>query len=93
MKQTKPTPLSREGSFEKIVNAKTAEHRKEKADQTAAWLTRTLLIMVVLVAILLLNLLLWFLNIIPDGPSSLVSKVITCVVSFLAGRIYEKLGK
>ena len=44
----------------------------------------------VLVAVLLLNLLLWSLNVIPAGPSSIVSKVITCVVSFLAGRIFEK---
>ena len=90
MTQIKPTPLSIEGSFEKVVNAKTAERRKEKRDMTAAWLKRTFLTMVVLVAVLLLNLLLWSLNVIPAGPSSIVSKVITCVVSFLAGRIFEK---
>ena len=93
MTQIKPTPLSIEGSFEKVVNAKTAERRKEKRDMTAAWLNRTFLTMVVLVAVLLLNLLLWSLNVIPSGPSSIVSKVITCVVSFLAGRIFEKTNK
>lgn len=93
MKLTKPTPLSREGSFEKIVNAKTAERRKEKEHNAAAWLNKTFLTMVVLVLVLLLNLLLWSLKVIPDGLSSLVSKVITCVVAFLAGRVYEKLGK
>ena len=91
MKSIKPTPLSTEGSFEKIVNAKTAERRKEKANKTAAWLNRTFLTMVVLALVLLLNLLLWSLKVIPDGLSSLVSKVITCVVSFLAGRIYERV--
>lgn len=93
MRIVKTTPLSEDGSFENIVNARTAERRREKEHNAAAWLNRTFLTMVVLALVLLLNLLLWSLKVIPDGLSSLVSKVITCVVSFLAGRIWEVLKR
>lgn len=66
---------------------------RRKRTETAAWLNRTFLAMVILVEILLLILLLWQLKVIPDGPSSLVSKVITCAVSFLAGRTWEVLKR
>ena len=80
-----PIPLSEGGSFEKIVNDG-ATQRRAAFNQ---WLTKTLRTIVFLLAILLVNLILWLFRVIPSVPSIYVSEIVTCIVSFLVGRIWE----
>ena len=86
---TKGTPLSEDGSFEGIVNAGTAKHRRRAQCQAKNSLWKMLLLAVAE----LINLLLWALGAVTTVPSILVSEVITCVMSFLAGRIWEALRR
>ena len=51
---------------------------------------RALLVIVALLGVELVNLTLWQLGAIPSVPSIFVSEIITCVVSFLAGRVWEQ---
>ena len=51
------------------------------------------MVIVALLAAELVNLTLWQLGSIPSVPSIFVSEVMTCMVSFLVGRIYEKFCK
>lgn len=82
-------PLSEEGSFEQIVNAGTSISRNLKK----VWFVKTFRTVVVLMALLLINILLWLFGAIPSVPSVYVSEILTCSISFLAGRIYEKFSK
>ena len=86
MNRTQFTPLSAEGSFEKIVNEGTSAARQKKR----VWLNKTFRIIVVLMAVFLVNILLWLFRVIPSVPSMYVSEILTCAISFLAGRVYEK---
>ena len=52
-----------------------------------------LLLIVALLGVELVNLTLWQLGVIPSVPSIFVSQVLTCVVSFLAGRVYGVFNK
>lgn len=79
-----PQPLSENGSFENIVNAGTSVSRNRKK----VWLIKTFRIIVVLMAAFLTNILLWLFQVIPSVPSVYVSEILTCVISFFAGRIY-----
>ena len=54
---------------------------------------KVLLLIVALLGVELVNLTLWQLGVIPSVPSIFASQVLTCVVSFLAGRVYEKFSK
>lgn len=89
MKYAKPVPLSTDGSFEQIVNAGTSFSRKMKK----VWFAKTLRTLVVLMAVLLANILLWLFQVIPSIPSVYVAEILTCAISFLVGRIYEKFSR
>lgn len=82
-------PLSENGSFEKVVNARTAVRKQSRQ----AWFTKSFRILVVLLSILLINIVLWLFQVIPSIPSIYVSEILTCAISFIAGRIYEKCYK
>ena len=82
---TKNTPLSMDGSYEQIVNSGTRARRS----LTSKWVGKILKTIVMLLAVLLVNILLWLFNVIPSVPSIYVSEIITCAVAFLAGRLYE----
>lgn len=83
MKQTKPKPYSEIGRYEATGSV----------PKKLPWYRRTLLVIVALLAAELVNLTLWQLGTIPSVPSIFVSEVMTCMVSFLVGRIYEKFCK
>ena len=85
MKNANPTPLTEHGSFESIVNAGTQERQKS----TFKWVRRMLLTIVFLLAALLVNLILWLLNMIPTFVTIMISEVFTCVAAFIAGRLWE----
>ena len=89
MKCANPMPLSTEGSFEQIVNKGTSASRRIKKE----WLIKTVRVIVVMLAIFLINVLLWVFRVMPSVPSIYVSEILTCAISFLAGRIYEKFCK
>lgn len=79
------TPLSLDGSFERIVNAGTTQKRKA----INKWVKRTLTTILVLLSLELINIILWLCNVIPSIPSVYISEIVTCVVAFLAGRVFE----
>ena len=79
------TPLSLDGSFENVVNAGTTQKRKA----INKWVKRTLTTVLVLLSLELINIILWLCNVIPSIPSVYISEIVTCVVAFLAGRIFE----
>lgn len=54
---------------------------------------KVLLLIVALLGVELVNLTLWQLGMIPSVPSIFLSQVLTCVVSFLAGRVYGMFNK
>ena len=89
MKSMQQIPLSVEGSFEHVVNQGTSAARQKNQ----VWLNKTFRTIVVLMAVLLINILLWLFRVIPSVPSVYVSEILTCGISFLAGRIYEKFCK
>ena len=89
MKCANPMPLSTEGSFEQIVNSGTRVSRQLKK----VWFAKTFRTIVLLMAVLLVNILLWLFRVIPSVPSVYVSEMLTCGISFLVGRIYEKFSK
>lgn len=82
-------PLSVEGSFEHVVNQGTSAARQKKQ----VWLNKIFRIIVVLMTAFLVNILLWLFRVIPSVPSVYVSEILTCAISFLAGRVYEKFCK
>ncbi len=53
----------------------------------------TLLVVVVLLGLEFINLTLWQLGAIPSVQSVFVSEIMTCVISFFVGRVYEKFCK
>lgn len=83
------TPLSEDGTFERIVNEKTAQQRAIRR----RWFNNTTRAIVVMLSLFLLNLILWVCGAIPSVSSVCVTVTLTCVISFLAGRIYEKFCK
>lgn len=85
----KKTPLSEDGSFEKIVNAGTEESRR----RTGVWVHNTFRTIVILFGIWLVSLLLCAVGVIPKLAAVMISEVITCVVSFLAGRLFQNAFK
>lgn len=89
MKCANPMLLSTEGSFEQIVNKGTSASRRIKKE----WLIKTVRVIVVMLAIFLINVLLWVFRVMPSVPSIYVSEILTCAISFLAGRIYERFFK
>lgn len=89
MKTMQQMPLSVEGSFEQIVNRGTSAARQAKQ----IWFNKTFRTVVVLMALFLANILLWLCRVIPSVPSVYVSVILTCAISFLAGRVYEKFCK
>ena len=94
MKHAKHTLLSEEGSFEKIVNSRVAaRERKAKARYILRLLLRVkpLWAMFLLAVVELFNLLIWAFGGIDTVPSVMVSEVITCAMSFLAGRVFGRV--
>lgn len=89
MKKNNPRPLNVYDDFESIVNARTRERR----EQAGEWITKQLKTLVFLLSVFLLNLILWLAGVIPTAPSILLSEVLTCVVSFIGGRLWEALRK
>ena len=85
----KNTPLSEDGSFEKIVNAGTEEFRQQKR----VWVNKTFRAIVILFGGWLVSLLLCAMGVISNLAAVMVSEVITCVTSFLAGRLWEQVFK
>ncbi len=85
MKRMKPIPLSNEGSYEAIVNAKTAQNRKQSHQR----ISKMLFALVILVVALSINLILWAANAIPAEPSIWISEIISCTVCFIGGRVWE----
>ena len=83
------TPLSEDGSFEKIVNAGTEEYRR----QAKVWVNKTFRAIVILFGVELITLLLCAMGVMPNLATVMVSEVITCVVSVLAGRLWEQAFK
>ena len=83
------TPLSLDGSFEGIVNAGAQASR----NQTAAWIRKSLKTIVICMAIIFVTVLLLAFQVIPAILSVYVFVVLTCVIGFVSGRIYEKLYK
>ena len=86
MKQAKLKSYGDVGRYE--ANGKTGSVPGKKMCCRAV-----LLLIVALLSVELVNLTLWQLGVIPSVPSIFVSQVLTCVVSFLAGRVYEKFSK
>ena len=82
-------PLSEDGSFEQIVNAGTRRHRNE----TAFWANKVFTAIIVMFSLWLVSLVLCATGKIPKLTAVMISEVITCVVSFLAGRLFEKAFK
>lgn len=85
----KKTPLSVDGSFEKIVNAGTEGFRQQKR----VWVNKTFRMIVVLFGLELITLLLCAMSVIPNLSTVMVSEIITCVASFLGGRLWEQAFK
>lgn len=85
----KSIPLSEDGSFEKIVNAGTQRHRTEKV----FWTNKVFKAIVVLFSIWLVSLVLCATGTIGKLAAVMISEAITCAVSFLAGRLWEKAFK
>lgn len=83
------TPLSLDGSFEKIVNSGTS--RKRAA--TNRWIRKTIETIVILLGIELFSLILFLFKAISSVPTVYISVIVFCCVAFLAGRIYEKCTK
>lgn len=84
-----PQPLSENGSFEKIVNHSTAAARAKQA----AWVRKRFRMIVVLLAAFLVNLILWLAGVVPSVLSVYITEILSVIVSFCAGRIYEKFCK
>ena len=89
MKNNNPKPLNEYDDYESIVNARTRERR----EQAGEWITKQLKTLVFLLSVFLLNLILWLVDVIPAAPSILLSEVLTWVVSFIGGRLWEVLRK
>lgn len=89
MKKTNPTPLSTEGSFESIVNAGTHERRRQEHKRVR----KMLVTIVVALAMILINMILWLLNAIQTVPSLWITGICTAVACFAAGRLYEICSK
>ena len=89
MKKNNPIPLNEYDDYESIVNTRTRERR----EQAGEWITKQLKTFVFLLSVFLLNLILWLVGVIPTAPSILLSEVLTCVVSFIGGRLWEALRK
>lgn len=87
METNVPQPLSENGSFESIVNSATRMARK----QSAMWIHKSLRTIVVMMALFLVNVLLWMLRLIPSIPAVYVAEILTCAGAFVAGRVYEKI--
>lgn len=85
----KSIPLSEDGSFEKIVNAVTQRNRTEKA----FWTNKVLKAIVALLSIWLVSLVLYAIGAINKLTAVMISEIITCVVSFLAGRLFQNAFK
>ena len=85
MKREQMKPLNLDDGFESIVNPKTAQRRNREGKKVRRWL----LDIVVLLSVILINLLLWVANVIPAVPSLWITGICVCVVSFLAGRLWE----
>lgn len=93
MKNHTVTPLSTEGSFEKIVNERTQKHRTSANRRVHAWLNKTLWSIVILLGAELINIILWLACVVPTRASMPVSIIICSIVSFLAGRLYTVLSR
>lgn len=85
MTKNNPKPLNIYDDFESIVNPRTRERR----EQAGEWITKQLKTLVFLLSVFLLNLILWLVGVIPSAPSILLSEVLTCVVSFIGGQLWE----
>lgn len=90
MKDTKPTPLSVEGSFESVVNSSGAEKTDKQKKRCVSNTFRAIAELAAVVAIVFL---LRKLGVLTIMQAVLVSEIITCVASFLAGRLWERAFK
>lgn len=85
----KSIPLSEDGSFEKIVNAGTEKYRRK----TSLWVNKAFKTIIAMFFVELVVLLLCNFRVISNLSAVMVSEVITCVVSFLGGRMFEQVFK
>lgn len=84
------TPLSTEGSFESVVNRSGTEKTGKQKRRRVCNIFRTIAELAAVVTIVLL---LCKLGILTIMQAVLISEIITCVVSFLAGRLWEQAFK
>ena len=84
------TPLSLDGSFENVVNSSGTEKTGKQKRQHFSNAFRTIVELAGIVAIVLL---LRMLGVLTTMQAVLISEVITCAMSFLAGYICAKAFK
>lgn len=89
MEIVKPTPLSENGSFERIVNTGTAKHRRRARMKQHSRICNALWQMTLLLVMQLVILLLYATGIIGGIATVVLSVVIACAVGVLAGRLRE----
>ena len=85
MNQSQMKPLNLNEGFESIVNAGTAKYRKA----TAKRILKKLRIAVILLAMILINIILWMFGVTPSVPSVIVTEILSCVASFIVGQLWE----
>ena len=84
------TLLSTEGSFESVVNRSGTEKTGKQKKRRVCNIFRAIAELVAVVAIVML---LCKLGILTTMQAILISEAITCVASFLAGRLWEQAFK
>lgn len=89
MKKQNMKPLDLNSGWEKVVNPKTAQRREEARQVVQKWLQ----IIYALLAVILLNLLLWVVNVMPTTVSLVITGGCGCVGCFLTGRLYEACSR
>ena len=86
MKQTKTMSCGEVGRYEATGKAGGVPVKKMCC-------RKILSVIVALLGVELVNLTLWQLGVIPSVPSIFVSQVLSCIVSFFAGRVYGVFNK
>lgn len=84
------TPLSLEGSFERVVNSSDTEKTGKQKNRRVRNTFRTIAELAGVVTIVML---LDKLGILTTIQAVLISEIVTCVMSFLAGRLFEVTNK
>ena len=82
-------PLNTNDGWEDIVNANAKTRNRAKIRR----MTKKLWLIVIMLAVIFVNLMLWLLNVIPAVPSLWVTGICGAVAAFAAGQVFEACNK